>query len=304
MPAHMNDTASHVPPSATVDPAALDALHAFVERHPRLLVLTGAGISTDSGIPGYRDRDGRWMRSPPIQLQEFLGSDAARRRYWARSMIGWPVVGRARPNRSHVALARLGDAGRIERLVTQNVDGLHQRAGSADVIELHGGIDRVTCIDCGAQHPRAAIQTMLEAANPALLGAQAEPAADGDAHLEWAALDTFRIPACPACGGLLKPAVVFFGENVPRERVALASQALDAADALLVVGSSLMVYSGYRFCVWAQARHKPIAALNLGRTRADPMLTLKVEAPCASALDALNARLGVAGAQSESEPAS
>lgn len=303
----MNDTRLHDPdlhdlydpPSAGIDPAALDALHTFVERHPRLLVLTGAGISTDSGIPGYRDRDGKWMRSPPIQLQDFLGSDAARRRYWARSMIGWPVVGRAQPNASHRALAQLGAAGRIERLVTQNVDGLHQRAGSADVIELHGGINGVTCLDCGADHARVTIQTILETDNPELLGAQAEPAADGDAHLEWTALDTFRVPACPACGGLLKPAVVFFGENVPRERVALASQALDAADALLVVGSSLMVYSGYRFCVWAHAQHKPVAALNLGHTRADPMLTLKVEAHCAPALDALNTRLGIAAGVSE-----
>ena len=244
----MNDTAQNDPSTADVDPAALDALHTFVERHPRLLVLTGAGISTDSGIPGYRDRNGQWMRSPPIQLHEFLGSDAARRRYWARSMIGWPVVGRAQPNGSHVALARLGSAGRIERLVTQNVDGLHQRAGSGDVIELHGGIDGVTCLGCGAHHARATIQVMLEADNPEL----------------------------------------------PRERVALASQALEAADALLVVGSSLMVYSGYRFCVWAQAQNKPVAALNLGHTRADPMLTLKVEARCAPALDALTARLGVA----------
>ncbi|CAN0627334.1 NAD-dependent protein deacetylase [Burkholderia multivorans] len=299
----MTDPAApDTPANTSVDLAALDALHAFVERHPRLFVLTGAGISTDSGIPGYRDRNGQWMRSPPIQLHEFLGSDAARRRYWARSMIGWPVVGRAHPNRSHVALARLGAAGRIERLVTQNVDGLHQRAGSADVIELHGGINGVTCLDCGAQHPRAAIQAVLKAENPDLLGAQAQPAADGDAHLEWHALDTFRIPVCPACGGMLKPSVVFFGENVPRDRVAAAAQALDAADALLVVGSSLMVYSGYRFCVWAQAQDKPVAALNLGHTRADPILALKIEAPCGSALDALNARLGLAGIDAEGFP--
>lgn len=300
----MNDTDFPDPSVAAAEPAALDALHAFVERHPRLLVLTGAGISTDSGIPGYRDRNGQWTRSPPIQLHEFLGSDVARRRYWARSMIGWPVVGRAQPNRSHTALARLGRAGRIERLVTQNVDGLHQRAGSVDVIELHGGIHGVTCIDCGAHHARATIQAQLEADNPALLGVQADAAADGDAHLEWSALDTFRVPACPTCGGLLKPAVVFFGENVPRERVALASQALDAADALLVVGSSLMVYSGYRFCLWAQAQHKPIAVLNLGRTRADPMLALKVEARCTPALEALTARLGLGLAHDDAEHAS
>ncbi|MEK6349402.1 MAG: NAD-dependent protein deacetylase [Burkholderia sp.] len=282
--------------ASAADPAALDALHAFVERHPRLFVLTGAGISTDSGIPGYRDRNGQWMRSQPIQYQEFVGSEQARRRYWARSMLGWPVVGRARPNAAHRALARLGAAGRVGRLVTQNVDGLHQRAGSAGVIELHGGIDGVTCLGCGAHHARAAIQPLLEADNPALLSMEAVPLADGDAQLELDTLDTFRVPACPLCGGMLKPAVVFFGENVPRERVADATRSLDEADAVLVVGSSLMVYSGYRFCVWAQQRDKPVAALNLGRTRADPLLALKVEAACGSTLDALAARLGLADA--------
>ncbi|AOJ71051.1 MULTISPECIES: NAD-dependent protein deacetylase [Burkholderia] len=296
----MTDSAVSSPPlspSGAAPPAeshALDALHAFVERHPRLFVLTGAGISTDSGIPGYRDRNGAWMRSQPIQYREFLESDHARRRYWARSMLGWPVVGRAQPNASHHALASLGAAGRIARLVTQNVDGLHQRAGSADVVELHGGIGGVTCLDCGAHHARAAIQHILEADNPALLDAEAEPAADGDAHLEWRALDTFRVPACPACGGLLKPAVVFFGENVPRERVAAAARSLEEADAMLVAGSSLMVYSGYRFCVWADDQRKPIAAINLGHTRADPLLTLKVEASCGQTLAALAARLGLA----------
>ncbi|MGN4189393.1 NAD-dependent protein deacetylase [Burkholderia gladioli] len=289
----MNDHDS-LPELVAADPAALDALHAFVERHPRLFVLTGAGISTDSGIPGYRDRNGQWMRSPPIQYQEFVGSESARRRYWARSMLGWPVVGRARPNAAHRAIARLGAAGRIGGLVTQNVDGLHQRAGSRGVIELHGGIDGVSCLDCGAHHARAAIQHTLEADNPALLAYEAVPLADGDAQLELDTLDGFRVPACPICAGMLKPAVVFFGENVPRERVAAATRALDEADAMLVVGSSLMVYSGYRFCVWAGERGKPVAALNLGRTRADPLLALKVEAPCGATLEALLARLGLA----------
>ncbi|MDA0570502.1 NAD-dependent protein deacetylase [Burkholderia gladioli] len=289
----MNDHDS-LPELVAADPAALDALHAFVERHPRLFVLTGAGISTDSGIPGYRDRNGQWMRSPPIQYQEFVGSESARRRYWARSMLGWPVVGRARPNAAHRAIARLGAAGRIGGLVTQNVDGLHQRAGSRGVIELHGGIDGVSCLDCGAHHARAAIQHTLEADNPALLAYEAVPLADGDAQLELDTLDGFRVPACPICAGMLKPAVVFFGENVPRERVAAATRALDEADAMLVVGSSLMVYSGYRFCVWAGERGKPVAALNLGRTRADPLLALKVEAACGATLEALLARLGLA----------
>ncbi|MEQ5842192.1 NAD-dependent protein deacetylase [Paraburkholderia acidicola] len=277
--------------SALVDAPMLADLYDFVQRHPRLFVLTGAGISTDSGIPGYRDENGAWKRSPPITLQEFLGSVAARQRYWARSTVGWPVVADAQPNDAHRALAQLEAARYVPTLVTQNVDGLHQRAGSHAVIELHGGINGVTCLDCGAQHDRAAIQHTLVADNPGLLDAIAEPAADGDAHLEWHDLDGFRIPPCPVCGGLLKPSVVFFGENVPRERVEAASAALEAADAMLVVGSSLMVYSGYRFCVWAQKMGKPIAALNLGHTRADPLLALKVEAKCAPTLTALAARL-------------
>ena len=286
------------PPMTDLQPAligtpALDDLHDFAQRHPRLFVLSGAGISTDSGIPGYRDENGEWKRSPPITLQEFLGSLASRQRYWARSMIGWPVVAQAQPNAAHRALARLEAAGHVPALVTQNVDGLHQRAGSSEVIELHGSIGAVTCLDCGTRHARVAIQQTLEADNPALLEVVAEPAADGDAHLEWHDLGGFRIPACPNCGGLLKPSVVFFGENVPRATVDDATRALEAADAMLVVGSSLMVYSGYRFCVWAQKMGKPIAAINLGRTRADPLLALKVEAPCADTLTALAARLAL-----------
>jgi NAD-dependent SIR2 family protein deacetylase len=278
---------------ALIETPALDDLHDFVQRHPRLFVLSGAGISTDSGIPGYRDENGEWKRSPPITLQEFLGSLASRQRYWARSMIGWPVVAQAKPNDAHRALARLEAAGHVPTLVTQNVDGLHQRAGSSDVIELHGSIGAVTCLDCGTRHARSAIQQTLEADNPALLDVVAEPAADGDAHLEWHDLGGFRIPACPNCGGQLKPSVVFFGENVPRATVDDATRALEAADAMLVVGSSLMVYSGYRFCVWAQKMGKPIAAINLGRTRADPLLALKVAAPCAETLTALAARLAL-----------
>jgi NAD-dependent SIR2 family protein deacetylase len=278
---------------APIETPALNELHDFVQRHPRLFVLSGAGISTDSGIPGYRDENGEWKRSPPITLQEFLGSLASRQRYWARSMIGWPVVAEAQPNAAHLALARLEAARHVPTLVTQNVDGLHQRAGSRDVIELHGSIGAVTCLDCGTRHARATIQQTLEADNPALLDVVAEPAADGDAHLEWHDLGGFRIPACPNCGGLLKPSVVFFGENVPRVTVDEATRALEAADAMLVVGSSLMVYSGYRFSVWAQQMGKPIAAINLGRTRADPLLELKVAAPCAETLTALAGRLAV-----------
>ena len=270
--------------------AGIDALSEFVAVHERLFVLTGAGVSVASGIPGYRDLNGDWMRAQPIQWQAFRDSEQARRRYWARSMVGWPMVAQAQPNTAHLALAQLGQAGRIGRLVTQNVDGLHQRAGSAGVIELHGSIGDVLCLACGSRHARAAIQTILLRDNPALADVDAAASADGDAHVEWEALDVFRVPACPHCGGMLKPDVVFFGENVPRERVAAASEALETADAMLVVGSSLMVFSGYRFCLWAHQAGMPIAAINIGVTRADALFSLKVQAPCGEALSALAAR--------------
>ncbi|WP_442808431.1 NAD-dependent protein deacetylase [Trinickia soli] len=271
--------------------ASIDALSEFVARHDRIFVLTGAGVSVASGIPGYRDMNGDWMRAQPIQWQAFRDSDHARKRYWARSMVGWPLLSGAVPNAAHHALAQLGAAGRITRLVTQNVDGLHQRAGSAGVVELHGSIDAVICLQCGARHHRAAIQTMLLRDNPALANATAVVSADGDAHLEWDALDEFRVPTCPDCDGVLKPDVVFFGENVPRERVTAAAQALEGADAMLVVGSSLMVFSGFRFCRWAADAGTPIAAINMGLTRADSLFSLKVEAPCGDALAEVLARI-------------
>ncbi|MEO8304364.1 MAG: NAD-dependent protein deacetylase [Betaproteobacteria bacterium] len=266
-------------------------LHDFVARHPRLFVLTGAGVSVDSGIPGYRDDEGRWQRTAPVTLQDFLRTESARKRYWARSMVGWPIVAAARPNAAHHVLVRLAGEGRVHRLVTQNVDGLHQRAGSRNVIELHGTIGRVVCLDCKHELPREAVQRRLEGANPEFAAFRAAAAPDGDADLEPGDAEAFRVPACPQCGGILKPDVVFFGENVPRDRVNAAFDALDEADAMLVVGSSLMVYSGYRFCERAQRTGKPIAAINLGRTRADPLFALKVEGRCADALAELIERL-------------
>jgi NAD-dependent SIR2 family protein deacetylase len=266
---------------------SLERLHTLVRQHPRLLLLTGAGISTDSGIPGYRDADGQWRGKTPIQYKDFLASHATRQRYWARSMAGWPLMSRAQPNAAHLAVARLQQAGRVRALVTQNVDGLHQRGGSTGVIELHGNIGLALCMECGLQHPRADIQAQLERDNPDFLGSTAAPAADGDAHVEREDFHAFRIPVCTRCAGLLKPDVVFFGESVPRERVDAVRRALDNADMLLVAGSSLMVYSGYRFCLAAAQLGKPIAAINLGRTRADDLLALKVAAPCAPILSAL-----------------
>ena len=270
---------------------ALDALTAFVREHPRLFILGGAGVSTESGIPDYRDADGQRKGRDPIMLQDFLKSDLARRRYWARNMIGWPTVARAKPNAAHRALASLERLGHVERLVTQNVDGLHGEAGSSNVVELHGNIGGVVCMSCGHRHTRADIQIRLEADNPDWLAMHATPLPDGDARLESDRFDLFHAPGCERCGGVIKPDVVFFGEGVPRSRVDDAMASLARADAMLVVGSSLMVYSGFRFCEQAAKAGTPIAAINFGRTRADGLLSFKLPVSCGEILPALIARL-------------
>ena len=267
--------------------AAVEALRGFLDRHRRPLVLTGAGISTGSGIPDYRGLDGNWKRAQPVTFQAFTGSADTRRRYWARSVVGWPRFGAARANPGHRALAALDQAGRIQALVTQNVDGLHQQAGSRSVIDLHGRLDRVLCLGCGAGQGRAEFQHVLLAANPGWDRHVAATAPDGDADLEGVDLTAFQVPACPICGGMLKPDVVFYGESVPRARVEAALAQLQRSDGLLVIGSSLMVYSGLRFARVAAESGIPVAALNRGRTRADDLLTLKIEADCVPVLAAL-----------------
>lgn len=267
----------------------MPALFDFIARHRRLFVLTGAGCSTDSGIPDYRDADGNWKRSPPVSFQAFMSSPAVRQRYWARSFVGWRHLRRAGPNAAHQALARLERQGRLELLLTQNVDGLHQAAGSKQVIDLHGRVDRVRCLDCESLVSREKLQAELLRCNCAWSALEGLPAPDGDADLQGLSFSEFAVPSCFRCGGVLKPDVVFFGESVPRARVDEAMQRLERADAVLVVGSSLMVYSGYRFVHAAAQAGKPVAAVNLGRTRADDLLTLKVSEPCASALAALAA---------------
>jgi len=273
----------------TVHASSTDSLVEFVERHPRLFVLTGAGCSTDSGIPDYRDTDGEWKRRPPITFQLFVGNERARKRYWARSLVGFRRMRHARPNDAHHSLAALERRGRVVQLVTQNVDGLHQAAGSQNVIDLHGRIDTVRCLSCDRRSSREQLQLALESRNPDFASLDAVEAPDGDADLDDVAFESFEVPACAACGGLLKPDVVFFGEGVPGERVRRAMAAIGSADAMLVVGSSLMVYSGYRFATAAADAGKPIAAINLGRTRADEILTLKVSARCANTLRVLTA---------------
>lgn len=272
----------------------------FLVCHPRLLVLTGAGCSTAAGIPDYRDAEGAWKRDEPMRFQLFVADELARKRYWARSMVGWRTMAQARPTAAHRALARLESAGRIRLLVTQNVDGLHDAAGSAGVIDLHGRIDTVCCLGCGSRSPRPVLQEELARRNPSWAVLDARSAPDGDSDLDRLDFAPFDVPACSRCGGLLKPDVVFFGESVPRERVAAVRAALAQADAMLVAGSSLMVYSGYRFVEDAVAAGKPVAVVNIGRTRADHLLTLKVEYDVGRALDAVAHRVvaGVAAADS------
>ncbi|MCF3469114.1 NAD-dependent protein deacetylase [Stenotrophomonas maltophilia] len=261
----------------------------FIDRAQRLFVLTGAGCSTASGIPDYRDTDGQWKRTPPVTYQAFMGEAGTRQRYWARSLLGWPRFGLARPNGTHQALAALENSGKLQLLLTQNVDGLHQRAGSHKVIDLHGRLDRVRCMGCEGRSGREDFQQRLLDANPGWDALEAGIAPDGDADLETD-FSTFVVPDCPYCGGLLKPDVVFFGENVPRERVAAVHDHLQQADAVLVVGSSLMVYSGFRFVQAAAKAGLPVAALNRGRTRADDLLLFKDERDCAEALATWAAR--------------
>jgi NAD-dependent SIR2 family protein deacetylase len=263
------------------------ALEDFITQHRRLFVLTGAGVSTNSGIPDYRDSHGNWKRTPPITYQSFMGAEANRQRYWARSLIGWRRFGRAQPNDAHRALANLEARGGCEMLLTQNVDRLHQGAGHRDVIDLHGRLDMVRCMGCGAKSARDEFQTRLADLNGAWLELDARDAPDGDADLDHEDFSSFSVPSCVSCDGILKPDVVFFGEAVPRETVTSAQDHLDNAGGMLIVGSSLMVYSGFRFVQMAARRGIPIAAVNLGRTRADDLLALKVEDQCDAALSFL-----------------
>ena len=262
----------------------MSALREFIQRHPRLAVLTGAGVSTSSGIPDYRDEAGEWKRARPVEFRPFMTDPKVRQRYWSRSTVGWPIIRGAQPNGAHRALAQLEARGVVRLLITQNVDGLHSTAGSRNVIDLHGRLDTVRCMSCGHTSPRLELQRHMLANNPAWAEIDARVAPDGDVDIDGRDYSGFLVPDCPQCGGILKPDVVFFGESVPRERVERAFEGLADADALLVIGSSLMVYSGYRFAEAAAAAGKPIAAVNLGRTRADHLLALKINEPCEEAL--------------------
>ena len=240
----------------------------------------GAGLSTDSGIPDYRGA-GRPPRTP-LQHRDFLASAATRRRYWARSFLGWSSMGTARPNATHHLLAELESRGRLSGLITQNVDGLHTAAGHRDLVELHGRIDRVACLDCRQTSSRTSLQRRLTALNRTFVAADVTTLPDGDVDLESTA--GFVVAGCEACGGTLKPDVVFFGENVPVDRVAHCTALVESAEALVVLGSSLHVFSGRRFVKQAHARGIPVVIVNRGETRGDELATVKVDAGCAETL--------------------
>ncbi|MDX1517743.1 MAG: NAD-dependent protein deacetylase [Woeseiaceae bacterium] len=265
-----------------------EQLAEFLRRSGTVAVLTGAGVSSASGIPEYRDRDGNWKHAKPVQFADFRASAAVRRRYWARSFAGWNRILKAMPNDAHRALARLEQLGICAHLVTQNVDGLHQRAGHSRVTDLHGRLDAVSCLQCGQRVDRERWQSGLASANPDWDDRVAAIKPDGDVELVAGDEQRFVVPPCGECGGIMKPDVVFFGESVPRERVDTVTGAIRNAGALLIVGSSLMVFSGFRFARLALETGKPIAIVNEGRTRADDMATLKIEADCGATLqDAL-----------------
>jgi NAD-dependent SIR2 family protein deacetylase len=244
----------------------------------RTVVLTGAGLSTDSGIPDYRGPGAPVRR--PMTYQEFVATEDSQRRYWARAHVGWSRMGTAEPNAGHRALARLEAQGQVSFLITQNVDGLHERAGHQHLVALHGRISDVVCLDCSARTSRVAMQRALTRANPGWLEEHSLALARPDGDVELERTTTFVVPTCAGCGGRLKPDVVFFGENVPKDRVARCYAELDRADSLLVSGSSLTVMSGLRFVRYAAKAGLPVVIVNRGVTRGDDLATLKVEEGC------------------------
>lgn len=268
-----------------------EALLRLMQRHPRWVVLSGAGISAESGIPTYRDREGDWRAPEPVREQAFRSEYHTRQRYWARSYHGWPRVRDAVPGPAHHALAALEAQGRVALTISQNVDGLHQRAGSTRVVDLHGRVDSVRCLDCGDVTPRDAMQVRLAPQMSTAPLLDPTPRPDGDADIGAEHYENLDVPPCTACGGTVTPDVVFFGGSVPRERVRACLEAVENADGLLVVGSSLAVYSGFRFCRHAAKLDKPIVLVNPGWTRADDIATLKLPAEAGPLLTAVTREL-------------
>jgi NAD-dependent SIR2 family protein deacetylase len=279
------------PPAAGVASGLLTELADLIAGG-EVLVLSGAGLSTESGIPDYRGPTGLSRRAGPMTYQVFTGSATARRRYWARSHQGWRHVARALPNAGHHAVAGLQRRGLLAGIITQNVDGLHQAAGAQQVIELHGSLDRVVCLGCGERTSREALDRRLRAANPGWNAGPGVINPDGDAVIDDEQAGRFQVVDCESCAGLLKPDVVFFGENVPRPRVEECYALTERCSALLVLGSSLTVMSGYRFVRHAARLGTPVAIINQGPTRGDALGTLVLDAPLGATLTALSGPRG------------
>src|SRR5690348_9503370 len=271
-----------------MDAVAMERLDELVGRGG-VCVLSGAGLSTESGIPDYRGPSGALRARLPMTIAEFRGSPGARQRYWARAHLGWRRIAAARPNAGHRAVAALQQAGMLHGIITQNVDGLHQAAGARDVVELHGGLDRVVCLECSARITREALDERLRAANPHVDWDEvAASNPDGDAELANEQVTRFRLVGCECCGAdLLKPDVVFFGESVPRPRVQRCFELVDGSACLLVLGSSLTVMSGLRFVNRARQARIPVAIVNRGVTRGDPLADVKVDAALGEVLPGL-----------------
>jgi NAD-dependent SIR2 family protein deacetylase len=277
--------------SAQAGEDGLEAVGRLLARRG-VVVLSGAGLSTESGIPDYRGAGGSLRRHTPMTYQDFVAGEDGRRRYWARSHVGWRAIARAEPNAGHRAVEALRLSGHVASVITQNVDGLHRAVGTHDAVELHGGLDRVVCLQCGRISPREELDRRLRAAN----GGSWQEAAfranpDGDVELPDSLVRTFQVVPCDACGGVLKPDVVFFGENVPKPRVEQCYALVDAAGALLVLGSSLTVMSGLRFVRRAAGNGTPVAIVNQGATRGDSYAEVTVNAPLGAALTRLAGEL-------------
>jgi len=270
--------------SSATESMALESLITKLKNKRNIWILSGAGISAPSGIPTYRDHKGQWKSANPIQHLEFIHQEPYRQRYWARSMVGWKLTGDARPNASHKAITELQKNGRVSQIVTQNVDSLHRIAGSKQVIDLHGRLSEIKCLDCNEIRLRSDYQHRLIENNPELDQYQAKILPDGDADVEDFDMSQITIPPCENCGGVLMPNVVFFGGIVPKHRVDKAYQTLGKSDCLLVIGSSLKVFSGFRFPRWASQQGLPLYAINQGEMRGQELFDHIVCEPCEKVL--------------------
>ncbi|XP_047538078.1 NAD-dependent protein deacylase Sirt4 [Vanessa atalanta] len=278
---------AYVPAYKPLDQEDFHKLREYLQRHDRLLILTGAGISTESGIPDYRSEEvGLYARSnhKPIQYQDFVRYPKVRQRYWARNFVGWPRFSSVQPNATHYSIRELEKAGKVTAVVTQNVDRLHHKAGSENIIELHGTGYIVKCMKCPYEIDRFKLQEILLNNNPGMESSFNMIRPDGDVDLSKEQVDRFQTPLCPKCESPLKPDIVFFGDNVPKERVEQVRHQVSVSDAVFVLGSSLTVYSSYRIILQAKEENKKIAVLNIGPTRADNIVDLKISTKCGEIL--------------------